>query len=178
MKNTIRTRMREQRQALSAALYVKKSGVIAEKLLANEAYASTQKILVYLSSKQEVETHALIARMLKDGKELYAPLVNGDSFTAHPFQKLSELKEGSFGSLEPKPSKAETDFDIILVPGLAFDQRGHRIGYGQGFYDRFLKEATGLKIGLAFQEQMLEEIPNDEQDVPVNFVITDSPTKP
>ena len=170
MKDAIRTQMREQRQALSPDLYVKKSRRIAEQV----PYHDAEKILVYISAKGEVDTHTLIEEMLEAGKMLYAPKIEGKRFQAYPFQTMSELQAGPFGILEPPHGEAEIHFDLILVPGLAFDKRGHRIGYGQGFYDRFLKKATGLKIGLAFQEQMLDEIPIDDQDVPVDLVLTDS----
>ncbi|RLF39548.1 MAG: 5-formyltetrahydrofolate cyclo-ligase, partial [Thermoplasmata archaeon] len=89
-------------------------------------------------------------------------------------ENLDDLERGAFGILEPQNKKIYTgDIDIIIVPGIAFDFRGYRIGYGKGFYDRFLRGADALKIGIAYDFQIVKQIPEDDGDVPVDIIVSE-----
>ncbi len=91
-------------------------------------------------------------------------------------ESWEDLIEGKMGILEPQfalEKGKEPPLDVILVPGLAFDHEGNRLGYGKGHYDRLLKSLSGLKIGLAFKEQILDELPHATHDVPMDIIITD-----
>lgn len=176
MKQALRSKTREKRKAISPDLYAKKSAVIREKLKKMPEFAAAQTIMVYVSNDEEVDTHELIKDLLAAGKKLYAPKVDGERIFICRLTNWEQLKPGKFGILEPceilNPAHPEI-MDLILVPGIVFDKRGHRIGYGKGFYDSMLKAGNGLKIGLAFSEQMVDEIPDESHDVPLDVVITD-----
>ena len=176
MKNAIRNQMREQRQALSPALHAEKSGAICRRLEQLPVYQNAKKILVYVSTKKEVETHGLIKDALAQGRQLYVPKIHDGSLIICPLTKWADLQLGTFGILEPceilNPAQPE-EIDLIIVPGLAFDLRAHRIGYGKGHYDKLLKSTKGYKVGLAFHEQVIENVPNEAHDVALDLVITD-----
>lgn len=176
MKNAIRNQMREQRQSLSPALHAEKSAQIRRRLEELPAYQSAEKILIYVSVKDEVETQQLIKDTLAEGRSLYVPKIQEGSLVICPLSTWKDLQPGTFGILEPceiaTPAKPE-EMDLIIVPGLAFDSRGHRIGYGKGHYDKLLKSTRGYKVGLAFDEQVLETVPDETHDVPLDLIITD-----
>lgn len=122
----------------------------------------------------------MIEKGLEKGKSILLPFVEGSELRLSLIEDLaSELEPGSFGILEPKQN-SRSNFPVqkvglIIVPGLAFDFSGHRLGYGKGYYDRLLKQASPDTdfIGLAYEFQMKEELPHEEQDVPVHKIITE-----
>lgn len=179
IKNVLRKEMRGKRQALPRNLYADKSQKIAHTLLELREYKDAKSVLFYVSTPEEVDTHFPIQEALKQGKNVFAPKVKNENLWICPVNQFEDLKPGTFGILEPceptKPKHPE-EIDLIIVPGLAFDEHGHRIGYGKGHYDRLLKVVKGFKVGLAFQEQMIEKVPNEEHDVPLNLLITDQNT--
>ncbi|MEK9160390.1 MAG: 5-formyltetrahydrofolate cyclo-ligase [Patescibacteria group bacterium] len=176
MKNAIRNQMREQRQSLSPALHAEKSEAIRRRLEELPAYQDAKKILIYVSAKDEVATHALIKDALATGRQLYVPKIHEGTLAICPLTTWEDLQPGTFGILEPSdtatPAQPE-EMDLIVVPGLAFDTRGHRIGYGKGHYDKLLKSTKGYKVGLAFAEQVIETVPDEAHDVPLDLIITD-----
>lgn len=110
------------------------------------------------------------------GKKIALPVVQGDQLSTRWVSDPSELQPGAFGILEPPPDAppAAPRFDIILVPGLAFDLRGGRLGRGKGFYDRFLSTAEGLRVGLCFDDQIVPRIPCEPHDLRMNVLLTPS----
>ncbi len=139
-------------------------------------FKKAKKILAYISLEEEVDTRELVKDSLEQGKTIYVPKVIKDHLVICHIKDFHELKPGSFGVLEPcevlNPIHPG-DADLILVPGIAFDQKGHRIGFGKGFYDSLLKLTKGFKVGLAFHEQILDEIPREAHDIPLDLIITD-----
>lgn len=176
MKQAIRQEMREKRKALSPASYAKKSLDIQMQLEALPKWKEAAKILLYVSSPEEVDTHRLIQDALEKNRKVYVPKASGKTLAICPLYDFENLKPGAHGILEPcevlEEAHPET-MDLIVVPGIAFDPRGHRIGYGGGFYDRLLKLTRGYKVGLAFQEQIVENLPDEAHDVPLDLIITD-----
>ncbi len=168
--------MREKRKALSPSSYAKKSLEIQKKLKALPKWREAGRILLYVSSPEEVDTHALILDALDENRKVFVPKASGKTLAICPLDDWESLKPGSHGILEPceilEEAHPET-MDLIIVPGIAFDPRGHRIGYGGGFYDKLLKLTRGYKVGLAFSEQMLDELPTEAHDVPLDLIITD-----
>ncbi|WP_309395938.1 5-formyltetrahydrofolate cyclo-ligase [Cerasicoccus maritimus] len=147
---------------------------IMQKLFALPDFTQASRVLFYVSFGSEVDTHDLMNRSF-GGKDVLAPRVNGDSLHVHELNSLDELKPGAFGILEPVatlPEVATDSVEVILVPGAAFDLRGHRIGYGKGYYDRLLSSVNALKIGLAYDRQIVDTVPNEEHDIPVDILIT------
>lgn len=179
MKNALRQETREKRQSLSPDLYAKKSAAIREKLENLPEFKAAKKIMAYVSTNEEVDTHELIKNAFKKGHTVYIPKIDRNELKIIPVRSWEVLEPGTFSILEPMMSEASEeanpeDLDLILVPGIAFDKRGHRIGHGGGFYDRTLKNTKAFKIGLAFHEQIIDEVPNEEHDVSMDLIITDN----
>ncbi len=179
MKNILRQDARGKRQSLSPVLYAKKSAIIREKLEKLPQFKAAKKIMAYVSTNEEVDTRDLIKDCFKKGLTIYIPKVDRNELKIIPVRSWEVLEPGTFSILEPMMNEASEaanpeDLDLILVPGIAFDHRGHRIGHGKGFYDRTLKNTKAFKIGLAFHEQIVDEIPDEEHDVPMDLIITDN----
>ncbi|OGJ43912.1 5-formyltetrahydrofolate cyclo-ligase [Candidatus Peregrinibacteria bacterium RIFCSPLOWO2_02_FULL_48_14] len=177
MKQALRQEMREKRKALSPASYAKKSGEIHKQLENLKEWQSARTVLLYVSNEAEVDTHALLHDALEKNRRVFVPKTVGENLVICPLREWEDLKPGNFGILEPCEIVEEAhpeSMDLILVPGLAFDRRGHRLGYGKGFYDKLLKNTRGFKVGLAFSEQVVEELPTEAHDVPLDLIITDS----
>ncbi len=156
-----------------------KSRRIQTKLFHTREFRKAKMVLFYVSLPEEVETHSMIRRALRMGKRVVVPRVEGrrliPSEVLH-FKK--DLARRTFGILEPKEKKMRPvrlrDIDLIVVPGVAFDAKGRRIGRGGGYYDRFLKRFKGRVslIGLAFRFQKVTKLPTSFRDIPVDAVLT------
>ena len=137
--------------------------------------------MCYISLDTEVNTGEIIKGALKLGKRVFAPIIEGDTLGISELRDLDEdLERGPLGILQPKKRSlhlfSPAGLDLALIPGLAFDKEGQRLGRGKGYFDRFLKELpkTVNTVGLAFDFQILESIPVSSRDIPVNFVISNS----
>lgn len=158
-------------------MHAEKSQNIALRLLELKEYKDAQRVLFYVSTPEEVDTHFLIQEALNQGKEVFAPKIKDEKVWICPLHSYEDLKPGHFGILEPCEPASPThpaEMDLILVPGIVFDRRGHRIGYGKGHYDRLLKDTKGFTVGLAFDDQIIEEIPNEAHDIPLDLILTNS----
>jgi 5-formyltetrahydrofolate cyclo-ligase len=109
-----------------------------------------------------------------DGKKVSLPRVSGEDLKLHYSHSTGELVEGKFGNLEPKANAPKAPFhaDFILVPGLAFDPSGGRLGRGSGFYDRLLTKFEGVRVGVCFSELLVDEVPCEPHDIRMDFVVT------
>lgn len=149
---------------------------IFEKTIVLPEVENARIVATYVSKEREVDTHKLIKYFLENCKEILVPFVKGKELLfsqIYDFDKDLEL--GCFGILEPK-NKKPTDVykaDTILVPGIAFDEQGYRIGYGGGYFDKVLKNFKNAKIGLAYKIQIISEVPREEHDVPVDVIVTE-----
>lgn len=137
-----------------------------------------KKVLLYVSRGEEVDTLGLILHLIQAGKEVYTPrcIPGGNQMRFYRINSLEDLEEGYFRLLEPKEGCApltSTEEAVCLVPGLSFTLAGHRIGYGKGYYDRFLRENTVFSVGLCYNELIRDTLPVDSFDEPVRLVITD-----
>lgn len=157
---------------------------ILEKVLGLEAYRRAKLVHTYVSSKEnEVDTRALIGTCLAQGKRVAVPVVMPSAKTmGHALiDGLDQLVVGPWGLAQPDPAAArwlpaKARIDLVVVPGLAFDRRGHRIGRGGGYYDRFLAQVQTVKIGLCYDELVLDYIPGEPHDVPVDMVVAETAT--
>lgn len=157
---------------------------ILEKVLGLEAYRRAKLVHTYVSSKEnEVDTRALIGTCLAQGKRVAVPVVMPSAKTmGHALiDDLDQLVVGPWGLAQPDPAAArwlpaKARIDLVVVPGLAFDRRGHRIGRGGGYYDRFLAQVQTVKIGLCYDELVLDYIPGEPHDVPVDMVVAETAT--
>ncbi len=186
-KNQIRADMKAFLLALTPADRHARSLAACNQLLATREFKHAQMIMIYLSMPTEVETSTLAVHAWQEGKNVAAPRVDWNSQRMTPVE-IRSLDVGikvagpgaatGGGVREPVTGTAvPLDLiDLIVVPGLAFDRRGYRVGRGKGFYDRFLaqQDFQGLRCALCFHEQLLaEEIPAEPHDVPMNLIITD-----
>ncbi len=129
--------------------------------------------LFYYPHKNEVNLLPLLNELQKLGKIVLLPKVEKNDIVPIVVKDLESLKRGSFGILEPEGEEFPKEkIDVVFVPAVGFDKSGHRIGYGKGYYDRFLKETKGIKVGVAYDFQIVDRIPFEEHDVPVDLIVT------
>ncbi len=138
-----------------------------------------KRIFVYISFGSEVDTIDFIKRMLEAGKEVYVPVCNTESLTmtASRITALKNLTKNRYGILEPDEIVAcDAELDVVIFPGAAFDKAGNRIGYGKGYYDKFISALnyTPLKLGVCYDFQLLDEIPSEGHDVKMDIIITET----
>jgi 5-formyltetrahydrofolate cyclo-ligase len=175
-KKEIRKTILQKRSDMPLAKNLKKSRKIAKFLEALPEFIKARRVLFYYTNGSEADTTELINKYLTK-KELYLPEIkDNENFHAIRITEPLKLKKGLFGVPEPVGYPLEDDsvLEVIIVPGVAFDPNGNRLGMGKGYYDRYLKKcARAIKIGLAFSEQLLESVPVDQYDVPMDIVITD-----
>lgn len=161
-----------------------KSRAVGDGVLALPAYQKARQVLLYLSKGSEVDTWKVFARALAEGKEVYAPRCLDGEGTMGFFQVTSpqELLQGRFGLWEPDPRRCapwrRREGALCLVPGIAFDRQGYRLGYGKGYYDRFLAVFSGTAAGLCFRELALERLPRGPQDRRVDVLVTEAGVLP
>ena len=176
-KDSIRKYAGSLRSALSDADVVKKSLLISDNIITLDIFKLSKSIALYYPIHKEVRTELIFKIAVKLEKEVYFPRVNGSSLDFHWISNLEQLKPGKFGVLEPDAKSPKTDIDkidLFILPGLAFDKSGNRIGFGQGYYDRALSEIPQQKkLGIAYSFQLLDSLPAEENDRKVGTVITD-----
>ena len=151
-----------------------KSRALGEKLRQSEAYIQAKTVYGYLSYNQEVRTVAMLEQAIRDGKRVAVPKVYGDEMKFIYLDDLSRVEAGYAGIPEPVDDGpvADDPTALVLMPGLAFDPEGHRIGYGGGFYDKFLAaEPSHPTLALCYDFQMLEKLETEEFDIPVDTVL-------
>lgn len=178
-KNLLREQMHALRRQLDPARKAAASRAIVSRLEALPIFQQTQAIHTYVAWRHEVENHDLIHRLLQQGRRVAMPKVEpATGQLQHYFiAGFSELQTGAFGILEPPsdPNRlaAPSQFDLVLVPGLAFDRAGSRLGMGKGHYDRFLAAVRTPKIALAYDFQLVEKLPVEAHDQCVNIIVTE-----
>lgn len=151
------------------------SGRIMERVLSMPLYQEKDCLYVYVDFNREVKTRALIERALADGKTVAVPKVMRGSMVFIRLTDFSQLGRGYYGIMEPKGGEEVRREDaLMLMPGVAFDRQRRRIGYGGGYYDRFLAAHPGIATAaLAFGFQVFDEIPAEETDIRPSFVVTE-----
>lgn len=173
-KKQLRSIIREKKRAMTQEEIREKSRILMEKLLKTKLYQKAQTVYGYLSYNQEVQTLPILAKALEEGKRVAVPKVYGEEMRFLYLEDLSQVAPGFGGIPEPIADSpvAEDPYALVLMPGLAFDREGHRIGYGGGFYDRFLaKEPEHPTVALCYEFQMVENLPVESFDVPVDLVL-------
>lgn len=135
--------------------------------------ANAKTVMGFASFGTEIPTDPLIEALLASGRGVLMPFVDGDRMRAARIERVADLAPGYRGIREPSPVPVEAEADAILVPGVAFDAAGRRLGYGGGFYDAFLAAARGTRIGLCFDVQIVEQVPVTGQDRPVAVIVTE-----
>jgi 5-formyltetrahydrofolate cyclo-ligase len=174
-KELIRDRVNLVRQNLSKEIINEKSRKIIESLVSLKEYDDALIVMPYISLNIEVDTRKFIKSELIKGKSIVVPFIEGSNIQISKLKDFSDLNEGKFGVLEPmKKEKYDGKIDLVIVPGVAFDLHGGRIGFGKGYYDKFLDRfKDSLRIALAFEEQIVDNVPVEEHDQPVDMIITE-----
>ena len=178
-KRSLRSQLLAQRRALSHDSWFESSNAAQLNLLSLEEYATAECIALYAPIHNETDTGLILTAAFHAGKRVLYPAVCGHQMVFRHVKRIEELQEGAFGILEPCPAGGNHQADVadlIVVPGVAFDLTGHRLGYGKGFYDRFL-HYPGRKahlVGLCHDFQLIARaIPADVHDIPMEIVVSD-----
>lgn len=172
-KTELRRSIRQQKRAMTEAEIVARSAKLGELFAASEAYKNAKTIYGYLPYNQEVRTVPMLERALKDGKRVAVPKCYGEEMRFIYLDDLTKVAKGYAGIPEPIADEpvADDETALVLMPGLAFDPKGHRIGYGGGFYDKFLAaEPNHPTLALCYEFQMLPSLETEEHDIPVDCV--------
>jgi 5-formyltetrahydrofolate cyclo-ligase len=179
LKTIFRRNLKEQREQVSPQAAQEASESLWVQLKEQTYFQKAKRIAAFASTGTEINTFPLLEGILKSNKELYLPKIDPAQVLIefHAVKDLKKLVPGTYNILEP-PGGAllpPEQIDLILVPGLAFDSRGHRLGYGQGYYDRFLTmlHRRCFALGVAYAFQIIDKTPNAEHDIPVNAVLTE-----
>ena len=173
-KKTLRKWIRDQKRAMTRSQIEEVSRKLGEMFLASDLYRNAKTVYGYLPYNQEVRTVPMLEQALADGKKVAVPKVYGDEMKFIYLTDLTQVEDGYAGIPEPVADGpvGSDPTALVLMPGLAFDREGHRIGYGGGFYDRFLaKEPEHPTIALCYDFQMVDDLPTEEFDVPVDLVL-------
>lgn len=175
LKRAIRERILKQRCGMGFDEWNRKSKVISKKVIDHPWFLEASEILCYMNHRMEVDTEMMIREAFRLGKKVAIPRVQQDTMDFYYIDSLMDVKKGSFGIREPNQNHKANGKDILLImPGVAFDQKRNRVGYGKGFYDRYCSEHSVQRIiGLAFENQMVECIPADKHDKKPDIVITE-----
>jgi 5-formyltetrahydrofolate cyclo-ligase len=187
-KRLIRKEILSRRDSIGAELKRAKDMSISERLTALPEFIKAYKILLYASFRSEVDTVDLIKYCITGNKVVVLPKVDRErgELTLYEVKNIEELAEGCFGISEPAVSEDRSmdaaDMDVIVVPGVAFDEDCGRLGYGKGFYDKLLSKAKGQGsrvkgvVALAYEEQIAEALPLEAHDIRMDKIITDKRT--
>lgn len=177
-KNALRKKAKEFRKGLSLTQKAKKDDIIFEKLISLDCFKSAENVLCYVSINNEIDTKKIIEHSLKMGKKVAVPRCIDDGImNFYYISSLDELKLGKYNILEPDCACEKyngVDNSICVIPSLAVDKQNYRIGYGKGYYDRFLSSFKGLKIVLCYNEFVVPKLPVfDKLDVKSDICIID-----
>lgn len=180
IKSALREKYKRMRKEMPLQLKEKKDRQIAERICKLWQYRQNSILLTYVSTPIEVDTRALISRALQDGKRVAVPhcVSNTRTMEFYFIDSLEDLEPGSFGVLEPAPDpqKKLTDFSqgLCLVPAFSYDWDGFRLGYGKGYYDRFLSRFQGNMVGICYSECVRPHLPHGRYDRAVELLVTDA----
>ena len=173
MKNEIRKAIRTKKKELGKELLLSMSLPVAEQIEANEHYRNANIVMLYHPLWDEVDVRPLLNRALTDGKRVILPTVKGDDIIPVEITTETEWVVGDFDILEPVAEPYEGSIDLVVVPGVAFDNNKNRLGRGKGYYDRFLvKHPNAYRLGVCFKFQIVAEVPTEPFDFPMDEVIT------
>lgn len=178
-KKELRRIFLKTRSELAAEDIIEKSAKIMSRLFSLSEFRGAKTIMFYVDAGNEVKTRDGITKALSEWKRVVVPKVKkGYGLLAIEIKSLDELSPGTFGILEPAGEKgiSPEEIDLVVVPGVAFDKRGNRMGYGAGYYDSFLPKLRPevKKVAIAFEMQVTDSLPAEEHDVKMDLIITEN----
>lgn len=165
--------MVERRNGMATEEVERLGRQVQEQVAASKEFASARTVGTYYAIGSEVRTSFILDAARKMGKKVALPRIEGERMVFYEFTD-GELVEGKFGIKEPRPSSPVDNIDLVLVPGIAFDYKGCRIGYGKGYYDRFLSMQHCFSMGLAYSFQVVEELPRGRFDRRISSIATEN----
>jgi 5-formyltetrahydrofolate cyclo-ligase len=178
-KSQLRAEAIAARRAIPHALLIQESRLVEENLASLDEYRGARLVASYVSKPDEVRTDEIIRRIFSEGRRVAVPLINlpSEALVFLEIHGLGDLSLGHFGILEPGRDATPVPLnqtDLVLVPLVAWDDRGHRIGYGKGYFDRALAErGRSFAIGLALESQRIQMVPESPSDVRLDIVVTE-----
>ena len=173
-KKALRAAIRQQKRAMTEEAIVTKSQKLCARLMENDLYKNAKTFYGYLPYNQEVRTTPLLEQAIRDGKRVAVPKCYGDEMKFIYMDDLSQVAPGYANIPEPIEDGpiADDPTALVLMPGIAFDPEGHRVGYGGGFYDKFLaQEPDHPTVALCYDFQMMPHLETEEYDIPVDLVL-------
>ena len=181
MKQEIREEVLGKRNHIPKEVRSVKNSLIKGKIFSLPEFVSSHTVLFYASFRSEAETSEMIKESIGSGKRVLLPKVDRENkmLRLHEIKDISELSSGYMGIPEPSLTNermmSPEDVDLVIIPGVAYDYAGNRLGYGAGYYDRLLSETKKklLVVAPAFEEQIADMIPEEEHDVKVDIIVTD-----
>ena len=178
-KKQLRSFYKQQRRCMDKSVKTDLDAKIAQKLLDSEMYKACDDLLVYVSFGIEVDTLEIIRQALAE-KNVYCPrCVEGTNIMEfYKVSSFADLQQGSYGILEPQTnSDTLNGFGknaLCVVPALSYDKKGYRLGFGKGYYDRFLSGFDGVSVGICYDNCLIDELPSDKFDICVDHLITEN----
>lgn len=177
-KSELRQQILALRRDMEPQLHYEQSVLAQKVLVCSEPFKRARYLALYSSVNKEVATQDLFTAAVDTGKQVFYPRVKGQTLQFYAVNDLAELTTGCFGVLEPTSGAVinPQGLDLIVVPGVAFDFEGRRLGYGKGFYDRFLvlTSCDCVSVGLGFDFQLSKRLPDEQHDQKVSFLATES----
>ena len=150
---------------------------ICNRVFASAWWQEASTLLLYYPLADEVDVRPLIREAFEEGKRVLLPVVKGEELELHLYEGESSLRKGTFGIMEPQgplfAPEHYDEIDVAIIPGMAFDREGHRLGRGKGYYDRLLPKLESAKlVGVCWPFQLLDKVPSEPHDIPVEEVIS------
>ena len=173
-KKALRAAIRQQKRAMTEEQIVAKSQKLCQLLMEHDLYKNAKTFYGYLPYNQEVRTTSMLEQAIRDGKRVAVPKCYGSEMKFIYLDDLSKVEPGYANIPEPVEDGpiADDPTALVLMPGMAFDPEGHRVGYGGGFYDKFLAQEPGHPtVALCYDFQMLPHLETEEYDIPVDLVL-------
>ena len=178
VKEGIRSEYKEKRKQIDPAKKAVMDEMICKRFLSLSSYRFADTVLLYAPLKYEIDTYPIAIDALSKGKKVAFPrCIEGNEMVYHYVSSLDQLASGKYSIMEPTTDlplyTQGEDHCVCVLPAIVYDKRGYRLGYGKGYYDRFLSKFTGVKAGLIYNDFLVNEIPNGRFDLPSDIVITE-----
>lgn len=173
MKRQFRKEIRQRLAEMTGNEIIIQSDTVMDTLESTEEFRQARTVAAYWSFGSEVRTHESIARWSLT-KTVLLPVIDGDTLLLKRYTSADEMSPCEYGILEPAGEAfTKGDIDMLIIPGLAFDRRGNRLGRGKGYYDKLLSETAAVKVGVCFDFQLFDEIPTEPHDESMDAVVTE-----
>ena len=173
-KTALRKHLLEKRDSISAEFRDISSNKIHQNLNQVDSYINSQNIACYFPIGSEIDTHSIMLGILEQGKNMLLPKITENNMEFFVVPNLEKLEKGRFDIMEPKDScKKAENVDCILVPTVGISKSGDRLGYGSGYYDKFLSSTDAIKISLTYSKQIVKFVPSESHDIKIDLIITE-----